>query len=341
MLQWLAASGAGWAMPALAQDGVAPRLSATTGLRVVVPGLHATQAFPLWCADRFSHLAQQGLLVRWSDEATDALALQKLQRGEADLAVVGLPSLLTGATDGPGPWRVLMQLWRSPQSVLLVSRRAVERYLAPTQLSGLRIGIGAPGAAASHTAWAVLHKGGVTTQAVNWVSLGAQEGALSALAHMQVDALVAQDPVVNLLERDFPVQIAADTRTLQGSRALFGGDYGGTCLVARTAWLGANPQPAQALVLALARALKWLQTAQTSDLAKVLPAQLGVGKQADHILAFEKARGALSVDGALRPDDLVATLAVMDRLQITPVEGDWRRALAPQWIEQARGQLAG
>jgi NitT/TauT family transport system substrate-binding protein len=228
--------------------------------------------------------------------------------------VVGLSSLLTAGADGPPAWRVLMQLWRSPQAVLLVSRRAVQRYLAPVQLSGLRIGIGMPSAAGSHAAWAALRKGGVATSAVDWVSLGASEGALAALEHMQVDALVAQDPVVSLLERDFAVQIAADTRTLTGSRALFGTDWVGTCLVARASWVSANAQRAQAAVSALARSLKWLQTAQAGDLVKVLPAQLGVGRVADHVLAFEKARSALSSDGVLSGDD-------------TSSSGSWR----PPW----------
>jgi NitT/TauT family transport system substrate-binding protein len=234
-----------------------------------------------------------------------------------------------------------MQLWRSPQAVLLVSRRAVQRYLAPVQLSGLRIGIGMPSAAGSHAAWAALRKGGVATSAVDWVSLGASEGALAALEHMQVDALVAQDPVVSLLERDFAVQIAADTRTLTGSRALFGTDWVGTCLVARASWVSANAQRAQAAVSALARSLKWLQTAQAGDLVKVLPAQLGVGRVADHVLAFEKARSALSSDGVLSGDDMGAMLDVMRRLQAKPTAGDWRRALAPQFAEQARALLVG
>lgn len=336
-------AGGGMASPAwgMGQAEAGKAGQAPESLRISVPGWHATQAMPLWCADRLGFFAQQGLSVAWSEDATDVLALQRLQRGELDLAMVGLSSLLAGGSEGPLAWRVLLQPWRAPQAVLLVSRRAVQRYLAPVQLAGGRIGIAVPGAAGSHVAWAALHKGGVKASEVEWVHLASTEDALAALGARQVEALVTQDPVVSLLERDLGAQIAADTRTQTGTRALFGADWVGACVVARSSWVAANAQRTQAAVSALVRALKWLQTAQAGDLVKVLPEHLGLGKPADHVLAFEKARSALSGDGLPADGDVGAMLEGLRGLNTRPAPGDWRRALAPQFARQAQAQLAG
>ena len=115
-----------------ASDGVerAQHLGADAGktnLRVAVPALHSTPAFPLWCAERLGMFARQGLALQLQDEASDELALRRLQRGESDFALVGLSSLICNSLDDANQWRVVLQLWRSPQTALLVSRRVVQR----------------------------------------------------------------------------------------------------------------------------------------------------------------------------------------------------------------------
>lgn len=308
-----------------------------TSLRLAVPALHSTPAFPLWCADRLGLFARQGLALQVQDETSDELALRRLQRGEADLALVGLSSLICTGADDANQWRVVLQLWRSPQMALLVSRRAVSRYLAPAQLAGLRIGLGTSGVAGSHLVRSVLAAGGLLPEAVQWVSLSNAEEALAAMAQQQVDALVAHDPVVSLLERDVPVQVVADTRPLRGIRAAFEpAAYAGPCLVARTAWLGAHGARAQAAVHAVLQGMKWLETAQTADWAKVMPLQPSLGQRSDHILAWEKARSALSADGLPRESDVSAVLANMRQLGLKPVfDGDWRRVVMPQLVQRA------
>ena len=309
-------------------------------LRVTVPALHSTLAFPLWCAERLGMFAKQGLSLQLQDEASDELALRRLQRGESDFALVGLSSLICNGLDDANQWRAVLQLWRSPQTALLVSRRVVTRYLAPVQLAGLRIGLGTSGVAGSHMARSVLAAGGLAADSVQWVNLGSAEGALTAMEHLQVDALVAQDPVVSLLERDFPVQVAADTRSMQGIRAVFEPGYAGPCLVARTASMGANAGRTQAVVQAVLQAMKWLETAQTADWVKVIPTQPSLGQRRDHILAWEKARSALSADGLPREADVNAVLTSMRHLKLKPAfDSDWRRVVAPQFVQRAQSQI--
>ena len=331
--------------PSHASDGAERALTADAGkamiLRVAVPALHSTPAFPLWCAERLGMFARQGLMLQLQDEASDELALRRLQRGESDFALVGLSSLICNNLDDANQWRVVLQLWRSPQTALLVSRRVVQRYLAPAQLAGLRIGLGTSGVAGSHLVRSVLAAGGLAPDAVQWVNLGSAEGALTAMEHLQVDALAAQDPVVSLLERDFPVQVAADTRSLQGIRGVFESGYAGACLVTRTAAIGANTAGTQAVVQAVLQAMKWLETAQTADWAKVMPSLPHLGQRSDHILAWEKARSALSADGQPLEGDVSAVLASMRQLKLKPTfDGDWRRVVAPQFVQRAKTQAA-
>jgi len=95
------------------------------------------------------------------------------------------------------------------------------------------------------------------------------------------------------------------------------------------------------VVQAVLLAMKWLETAQTADWAKVMPSLPHLGQRSDHILAWEKARSALSADGQPLEGDVSAVLASMRQLKLKPTfDGDWRRVVAPQFVQRAKTQAA-
>jgi NitT/TauT family transport system substrate-binding protein len=81
---------------------------------------------------------------------------------------------------------------------------------------------------------------------------------VAAVQRGEIDAIVNVDPVINLLESQGLIKVVADTRTLEGTREVFGGPYPAAVLYAPRAFIEEKPRTTQALVNALVRGLKWI-----------------------------------------------------------------------------------
>ena len=97
----------------------------------------------------------------------------------------------------------------------------------------------------------------------------------SAVAAMrtghEIDALVNLDPAITELVDHGEATIMVDSRTPEGSKAAFGGDYLADCLTVKTDFLKANPKTAQAVTNAVVHAMQWLKTASIDDIIAILP----------------------------------------------------------------------
>jgi NitT/TauT family transport system substrate-binding protein len=104
------------------------------------------------------------------------------------------------------------------------------------------------------------------------------------------------------LEQRGDIRIIADTRTLKGSREVFGGTLPGACIFASSEFVQKNPHTVQALTDAVVHSLKWLLTAGPSDIIKTVPETYLLGDRAVYLAAFNKLREVISPDGVM-PDD--------------------------------------
>ena len=86
--------------------------------------------------------------------------------------------------------------------------------------------------------------------------------------------------MINILDRDGAIKIVADTRTLEGTKAVYGGPYPAAVLYASSAYVEKNPNTVQALVTALVRGLKWVQSHSPEEIAKVMPEEYTLGDKA-------------------------------------------------------------
>lgn len=114
------------------------------------------------------------------------------------------------------------------------------------------------------------------------------------------------EPVMTMLEQQGDVRIIADTRTLKGSHALFGGAMPAACLYASDGFVRKHPATCQALTNAIVHGLKWLQTAGPGDIVKTVPENNLMGDRALYLASFLKTREAISPDGLI-PDEGGAT----------------------------------
>ncbi len=268
---------------------------------IAVGGKASFYYLPLTIAEQLGYFKAEGLEVEISDFAGGARALQAVVGGSADVVSGAYEHTINLQNKGQMFQAFVLQ-GRAPQIALGVSAKTMAHYKTVADLKGKKIGVTAPGSSTNMMANLVLSRAGIKAADVSFIGVGTSAGALSALRSGQIDAICNIDPVMTMLEQKGDVRIVFDTRTLKGTREVFGGAMPAGCLYAPTEFVQKNPLTTQALTNAMVHALKWLQTAGPSDIIKTVPESYLLGDRGLYLASFEKVREALALDG-LFPED--------------------------------------
>jgi NitT/TauT family transport system substrate-binding protein len=190
-------------------------------------------------------------------------------------------------------------------------------YKSIADLKGKKIGVTAPGSSTSIMASFVLAKAGLTAKDVSFIGVGAGAGAIAALQSGQIDALANLDPVMTKLERSGEIRVVSDTRTLNDTRTVFGGNMPAGCLYASQSFISKNPNTTQALTNAMVRALKWLQTATGAELINTVPESYLLGDRALYLDSWQHVKEAMSPDGLMPADGPATSLKTLQAFDDT------------------------
>lgn len=284
-------------LPALAADPKPEK----SKVAIAVGGKASFYYLPLTIAEQLGYFKAEGLDVEISDFAGGARALQAVVGGSADVVSGAYEHTINLQNKGQMFQAFVLQ-GRAPQIALGVSSKTMANYRTVADLRGKKIGVTAPGSSTNMMANLVLSRAGLKAGDVSFIGVGTSAGALTALRSGQIDAICNIDPVMTMLEQKGDVRIVFDTRTLKGTREVFGGAMPAGCLYAPMEFVQKNPVTAQALTNAMVHALKWLQTAGPSDIIKTVPESYLLGDRGLYLASFEKVREALALDG-LFPED--------------------------------------
>ncbi|MFO0490605.1 MAG: ABC transporter substrate-binding protein, partial [Curvibacter sp.] len=279
-------------VPALAAD---PKLEKSK-VAIAVGGKASFYYLPLTIAEQLGYFKAEGLEVEISDFAGGARALQAVVGGSADVVSGAYEHTINLQNKGQMFQAFVLQ-GRAPQIALGVSAKTMANYKTVADLKGKKIGVTAPGSSTNMMANLVLSRAGLKAGDVSFIGVGTSAGALTALRTGQVDAMCNIDPVMTMLEQKGDVRIVFDTRTLKGTREVFGGSMPAGCLYSPQEFIQKNPATTQALTNAIVHAHKWLQTAGPSDIIKTVPESYLLGDRGLYLASFEKVREALALDG--------------------------------------------
>lgn len=285
-----------------------------TRVAIAVGGKASLYYLPLTLAEQLGYFTAEGLEVEISDFSGGERALEAVVGGSADVVSGAYEHTINLQNKGQIFQAFVLQ-GRAPQIALGVSTRTLPHYRSVADLKGKRIGVAAPGSSTHMMASLVLARVGIKAGDVSFIGVGTSAGALTALRSGQIDAMSNIDPVMTMLEQKGDVRIIADTRTLKGTREVFGGPMPAGCLYAPVDFLQKHPNTAQALTHAMVHALKWLQTAGPSDIIKTVPESYLLGDRGLYLAAFERVREAIALDGVLPEDGgktALRTLASFD-----------------------------
>jgi NitT/TauT family transport system substrate-binding protein len=281
--------------PSLAQS--APEMPK---VRLVVGGKSAIFYLPLSVTERLGYFKDAGLDVEIADVQSGARALQSLVGGSADIGVGTFDHTIQMQAKGQGVVAIT-QYGRYPGFVLgTIGSRSIT-YGGPQSLKGLKIGVTSPGSSTHFMAAYMLVRSGLKADDASFVATGVTSTAVAAARRGEIDAIVSSDPMMSLMQSEALVKVVADTRTLEGTQAVYGGPYPGGVVYTTPSFIERNPRTVQAVVTAFVRALQWMAAHPAEDIAKAMPEDHALGNPAIYVRALAASKPMYSPDGRFVP----------------------------------------
>lgn len=304
------------AVTAFALAGVALCAQAQSKLEkpdvhIAVGGKAAFYYLPLTIAEQLGYFKDEGLNLKISDFRGGSKALAAVVGGSADV-VSGAYEHTINLQSKKLYFQAFALEGRLPQIVLGVATAKAKNFHSFKDLKGMKVGVTAPGSSTNNLVKQLLIKAGLDpNNDVAIVGVGVGATAMAALKSGEIDALSNVDPVMTKLEREGAIKIVADTRTLKGTKEIWGAPLPAGCLYAPIEFVRKNPHTVQALTNAIVRADKWIAKASADDVVKVVPKAYLLGDEGLYKSTYNNVKEAISRDGMISPAGAKATLAAL------------------------------
>ena len=279
------------------QNGSAQTIEKTK-LVIGVGGKALLYYLPLTIAERKGYFKEAGLDVEINDFAGGAKSLQALVGGSVDLVTGAYEHTIRMQAKGQDI-RAVLELGRFPGIAIGIGKAKAASYKGPADLKGMKIGVTAPGSSTNMMANFVLAQAGLTPQDASFIGIGSAASALAAIRNGQIDAISHLEPVLSMLEKDGDIKVVVDTRTEEGTRALFGGSNPAAVLYIKKDFIDKNPNTVQAATNALYKALQWIAKATPEEIAATVPEEYLLGDKALYILAVKNSKPTYSLTGII------------------------------------------
>lgn len=285
-----------------------------TSLTLGVGGKPLLYYLPLTIAERRGFFKEEGLDVAVNDFGGGAKSLQALIGGSVDVVTGAYEHTIRMQAKGQDV-RALCELGRFPAIVIAVRKELADKLKSPADFAGLKIGVTAPGSSTALTAQYAMVKAGLKANAAPLIGIGGGASAVAAIKQGQVDVISHLDPVIAKLESDGDITVIIDTRTEEGTKALFGGSNPAAVLYVKKEFADENPNTSKALVNAFVKSLKWLHGASPEEIADSVPAEYQLGDKSLYLKAVANSLPTYSLNGVLTMEGMQSvlnTLKVLD-----------------------------
>ena len=283
---------------AFAQTPEKPKLTLGVGGKALLYYL------PLTIAERKGFFKEQGLDVEIQDFSGGARSLQALVGGSVDVVTGAYEHTIRMQAKGQDI-RAVIELGRFPAIAVAVKKD--RKWNSPADFKGMKIGVTAPGSSTNMLMNFVMARAGLSPSDASFIGIGSAQSALAAMQKGEIDAVSHLEPVLSFLERAGEVRVVIDTRTEEGTRALFGGSNPAAVLYAKKSFIDQNPRTMQALANVFYKALQWLKTASPEDIAATVPPEYLLGDKELYMLSAKNSKAAYSLTGVLDPSGMKST----------------------------------
>jgi len=331
----LATLAAALALMGVAQGQAPEKRQITLG----VGGKTALYYLPLTIAERLGHFKEQGLDVTINDFRGGAQSLQALAGGSVDVVAGAYEHTIRMQAKGQDV-RALIELGRFPGIVLGIRKDRANAYKSPADLKGMKIGVSAPGSSTNFFVMYLLAKAGLKPTDASYIGVGIGPSVIAAVIKGEIDAISNLEPMMTKLELQGQIKVVADTRTEEGTRAIFGGSNPAAVLYAKQDFIARNPNTVQALVNAFCKTLKWLESATPEQVTATVPEEYWLGDRALYTAAVKANKPAYSVTGVIPAAGMRSAsdmlVAFDDELKNAKV--DLAKTFDERFVKKAAGQ---
>ena len=266
-------------------------------ITIAVGGKSLFYYLPLTIAVQNGYFKAEGLDVELQDFPGGARALQALLGGSADVTSGAYEHTITQQAKGQSIEAIFLQ-GKYSAIELVMSKAKADKYKSPADLKGMKIGVTAPGSSTNMFVNNLLAKQGLKPDDVAIIGVGATAGAVAIMKKGEIDAIANLDPVISQLEMDGTIVPVVDTRTAKGMQDVYGGAYAAGVIYAPVDFAKKYPNTAQAVVNAMVRALRFIQTSTPEQIVAAVPADYYTDR-ALYKAALEKNLDTWKHDGSI------------------------------------------
>ncbi len=265
---------------------------------LAVGGKTALYYLPLTICERLGYFKEQGLDVTINDFRGGAQSLQSLVGGSVDLVTGAYEHTIRMQAKGQDI-RAVIELGRFPGIAVGLRKDKAASYKSAADLKGMKIGVSAPGSSTNFFVMYMMSKAGLKPADASYIGVGTGPSAIAAAKRGEIDAVSNVDPIMTKLEQDGDIKIIADSRSEEGTRALFGGSNPAAVLYLKQDFIEKNPNTVQALVNAFHKTLKWLEQATPEQIAATVPEEYFLGDKALYLAAVKANKPVYSLTGLI------------------------------------------
>jgi NitT/TauT family transport system substrate-binding protein len=266
-------------------------------LSIGVGGKPLFYYLPLTIAEQKGYFKAEGLDVEVLDFPGGAKALQALIGGSVDVVSGAFEHTITQQAKGINIEALVLQ-GKYAGIVLGMPKAKAAAYKGPADLKGMKIGVTAPGSSTNMFINILLAKAKLPPDAAAYIGVGATAGAVAIMKKGEIDAISNLDPVITMLEADGTIVPVIDTRTAKGMSEVYGGAYAAGVVYVPVEFAKKYPNTAQAMVNAMVRALRFIQTSTPDQIVDAVPKDYYTDR-ALYKAALEKNLESFRHDGAI------------------------------------------
>jgi NitT/TauT family transport system substrate-binding protein len=267
-------------------------------LTLAVGGKTALYYLPLTICERLGYFKEQGLEVTINDFRGGAQSLQALVGGSVDVVTGAYEHTIRMQAKGQDI-KAVIELGRFPG--IVVGVRKEKSYKSAADLKDMKIGVSAPGSSTNFFVMYLMSKAGLKPTDASYIGVGIGPSAVAAIKKGEIDALSNLDPMITKLEQDGDIKVVADSRTEEGTRAIFGGSNPAAVMYVKQDFIDKNPATVQALVNAFYKTLQWLDKATPEQIAATVPEDYYLGDKALYVAAVKANKPVYSRTGVIPP----------------------------------------
>lgn len=257
------------------------------------------------------YFKDEGLDVEMVNFAGGAKALEAVIGGSADIDAGSFEHTLQMQAKGQGVQCVVL-FGRSVGTVLALSKAKAGDFKSIRDLKGMRVGVSSPGFSATNIYLnLILARNDMKPSDVEVIGVGNGPVAFAAIENGKIDAISSVDPLISELTSRELIKILADSRTDEGLKEAYGGEYASGCLLATSKFIMENPATVQALTDGIVRALKFIHGSNADQIAAIMPPAIVGTNPKLYRASIEKNLNTVATNGLISEEAAANVLRVV------------------------------